>query len=151
MVEPARSIRSQSAPARTADNGANGKVMVFGQVVADDALGDAYVVPLCDILHDIKNVLDAQEARLPESSSEIDTILRTMNNTTIKIEGSSAATSPVVAASYTPSTYAASSKSGEDLVWFCSNCNEGPVACWQTICVNCSHEKCNACRVEETC
>ena len=68
MVEPARSIRSQSAPARTADDVANGKVMVFGQVVADDALGDAYVVPLCDILHDIKNVLDAQEARLPESS-----------------------------------------------------------------------------------
>ena len=86
-IEPARGIQSQSATAKTTDDGTSRNVTVFGQVVADDALGDAYMVPLCDILEDVKHVLDAQEARLPESSSEINTILRIMNDTTIAGSG----------------------------------------------------------------
>ncbi|CAN9270455.1 unnamed protein product [Alternaria alternata] len=55
-------------------------VTVFGQVVADDSLGDVYMVPLCDILEDVKQLFNAREARLPESNSEVDSILRRGNN-----------------------------------------------------------------------
>lgn len=48
---------------------------MFGQVVADDTLGDVYVVPLADILDDILEELAATEVRLPESSSEIEALL----------------------------------------------------------------------------
>jgi len=37
-----------------------------------------------------------------------------------------------------------------DLVWFCSECYDGPISYWQAICVQCSHQKCGSCRVEET-
>ena len=188
--------------AKDTDDGASRKVTVFGQVVADDALGDAYVVPLCDILDDVKHVFDAQEARLPKSSLEINTILRMMKNTTIASPGTTAneltstgllekevepkpeapdkmscaqcgsedhtkemcgmgdvhsaggsapAVPPVVTASYTPSTYAASTKYSGDVVWFCSNCYDGPISGWQDVCVACLHVKCGSCRVEETC
>lgn len=201
MIEPARSIWPQNATARTTDDEANEKVTVFGQVVADDALGDAYVVPLCDILDDVKHVLDAQEARLPASTSEINTILRMLNNTTIaslgttandltptgllenkaepkpeapnntyctqcgsedhineicgiadihNSEGSAPAIPPAVTASYTPSTYAVSTKNSKEMVWFCSNCGDGPIRDWQTFCAICGHEQCSSCRVEDT-
>jgi len=41
------------------------------------------MVPLCDILQDVKQVLDAREVRLPQSTSEIDNLLRSMNSITI--------------------------------------------------------------------
>jgi len=56
---------------------------VFGQVVADDVLGDVYMVPLCDIFEDVKQALDAREVRLPQSTAEIDHLLRFMNSITI--------------------------------------------------------------------
>ena len=200
MIEPARSNSPQSATSEPTDNGSNRNVTVFGQVVADDALGDTYVVPLCDILDDVKLVLDAQGARLPESSSEIDTILRMMNNTTIASSGTTAndltstgllemeaepkseapdkiycthcgsedhieeacgiadvhsaggsapAAPPAMTASYTPSSYAASTRYSKTRVWFCSNCYDGPIGDWQSVCVNCMHQKCCACRFEE--
>jgi len=37
------------------------------------------------------------------------------------------------------------------LVWFCSECYDGPIGYWQSQCTACSHQKCNSCRVEETC
>jgi hypothetical protein len=51
-------------------------VTVFGQVVADDSLGDVYMVPLCDILEDVKQLFNAREARLPESDLAVHNILR---------------------------------------------------------------------------
>ena len=83
MTEPASSVRHQSAAANDLDDQPSRNITVFGHVVADDSLGDVYMVPLCDILDDIKHVLGAQGARLPESNSEISTILRRMNDTAI--------------------------------------------------------------------
>jgi hypothetical protein len=40
----------------------------YGQVVCDDIFGDVYVVPLVDILDDIKEVLNASKVSLPPSS-----------------------------------------------------------------------------------
>ena len=37
-----------------------------------------------------------------------------------------------------------------DVVWFCSDCYDGPISGWQVVCVNCSHQRCSACREEET-
>ena len=34
-------------------------------------------------------------------------------------------------------------------MWFCSNCGEGPISSWQSVCVHCSHQKCGSCSVEE--
>ncbi|KAF2823930.1 hypothetical protein CC86DRAFT_408947 [Ophiobolus disseminans] len=50
-------------------------VRVFGHVAADDAFGDVYMVPLVDILEDIKKELSARDVRLPESTSEIEMML----------------------------------------------------------------------------
>lgn len=36
-----------------------------------------------------------------------------------------------------------------NVVWYCDNCNEGPVGGWQNVCLNCSHTRCVNC-VEET-
>ena len=171
-------------------------------MVADDVLGHVYVVPLCDILDDVKHVLDAQRARLPRSSLEIHRILRKMNNTTIAspsttaneltstgllekeaepepeapkktcctqcgsedhtkemcgIEdvhsagGSAPAAPPVVTTAYTPSTDVAGFRVSGDLVWYCSDCGDGPIAIWENSCVACNHQKCYACREEQTC
>ena len=157
------------------------------------------MVPLCDILDDVKHVLDAQEARLPESTSEISTILRMMNNTTTASSGTTAneltstgllekeaepkpevpdetcctqcgsedhtkemceladvhnsggsalTVPPVVTASHTPSTYAASTRSGGECVWWCSACGDGPISGWQLVCVMCSHQQCGSCSFE---
>lgn len=38
-----------------------------------------------------------------------------------------------------------------ELVWYCSGCNDGPIAWWQSVCVVCSHQRCGQCNVEETC
>jgi len=83
MTEPASSAPPQSPIADRTNEQMDRKITVFGQVVADDSLGDVYVVPLCDILNDVNHVLDARLARLPNSNSEINTILHMMNNTTI--------------------------------------------------------------------
>jgi hypothetical protein len=56
---------------------------VFGQVVADDALGDIYMVPLSDILDDVRDVLAARDARLPESNIEIENIRHRPYDTTV--------------------------------------------------------------------
>ena len=36
-----------------------------------------------------------------------------------------------------------------ETVWFCSECNDGPISCWVNVCVVCSHQICGYCRVEE--
>jgi len=36
-----------------------------------------------------------------------------------------------------------------DVVWFCSECGDGPIASWQNACVSCNHQKCCACRDEK--
>jgi hypothetical protein len=41
------------------------------------------MVPLCDILNDIKDAVGARGARLPESNTEVDEILRRVKDTTI--------------------------------------------------------------------
>ncbi|KAF2854456.1 hypothetical protein T440DRAFT_552296 [Plenodomus tracheiphilus IPT5] len=59
-----------------ADHVGTNHVRVYGHVVADDALGDVYMIPLVDTLKDIaQEIGNAREARLPESASEIETVL----------------------------------------------------------------------------
>jgi hypothetical protein len=81
--KPANSSRSQSATASDPDDQANRIITVYGQTIADDSLGDVYMVPLCDILNDIKDAVGARGARLPESNTEVDEILRRVKDTTI--------------------------------------------------------------------
>jgi len=83
-------MRSPSVSETSSHERTGSKITVLGQVVADDALGDVYMVPLCDILDDVKHVLDAQAARLPENNSEINTILRMMHDTGIAISDTAA-------------------------------------------------------------
>jgi hypothetical protein len=48
---------------------------IHGQIVADDAFGDVYMVPVVDILEDIRQELNAREVRLPESNFELQELL----------------------------------------------------------------------------
>lgn len=60
-------------------------VRVCGHVVADDALGDVYMIPLVDTLSDIAHELaNAREARLPKSTAEIEAALGRLNIRTPK-------------------------------------------------------------------
>jgi hypothetical protein len=47
---------------------------IFGHVVADDAFGNVYLVPLNDTLSDMKQELGVKEVRLPTSTLEIQDI-----------------------------------------------------------------------------
>ncbi|OAL50942.1 hypothetical protein IQ07DRAFT_406834 [Pyrenochaeta sp. DS3sAY3a] len=70
------------------------KVRVLGHVVADDALGDIYMVPLTDILSDIAKELGAREVRLPNTREEMSSLLLQSLGTTrdAEVEGFSGST-----------------------------------------------------------
>ncbi|KAF2791667.1 hypothetical protein K505DRAFT_63148 [Melanomma pulvis-pyrius CBS 109.77] len=36
-----------------------------------------------------------------------------------------------------------------EVVWFCSDCGDGPYGSWQNICQNCRHVKCGSCKEEK--
>jgi hypothetical protein len=175
-TEPVNSNRPASATASHSNESAGRTITVFGQVVADDTLGDVYVVPLSDILNDIKHVFEAQEARLPESSSEINAVLRMMSDTAIAnsknaanqitptrlVEDNAGALPGPSARIYCtqcgsehhterdcPLLVTSSKTPSRSLVWFCHFCNEGPISAWQNICTECNHEKCSWCRHEQ--
>jgi RNase P subunit RPR2 len=167
--------RPASTTASPSNESTGRTITVFGQVVADDTLGDVYVVPLSDILDDIKHVFEAQGARLPESSSEIRAVLRMMSDTAIASSENAAnqTTSTRVVeenAEALPDPSAriyctrcgsiyhtemncgpvATTSTSSSAVWFCHSCGEGPIGVWQDICTECSHVICPGCIVEET-
>jgi hypothetical protein len=37
----------------------------------------------------------------------------------------------------------------ENIVWFCSQCGDGPYGFWQKVCQYCSHVICGSCEKEE--
>jgi hypothetical protein len=47
------------------------EMRLVGQAIADDAWGNVYVVPMVDVMDDIKFVLKAEEVRLPRDGSEV--------------------------------------------------------------------------------
>lgn len=65
------------------------KVRVLGYVVADDVLGDIYMVPLTDILSDVAKELGAREVRLPNTREETSSLLLQSLGTTrdAEVEG----------------------------------------------------------------
>ncbi|KAI4941416.1 hypothetical protein J4E86_010448 [Alternaria arbusti] len=50
-------------------------ISAYGQVVADDIFGDVYMIPLSDIIDDIKVLTRAAAIRLPESLMELEHML----------------------------------------------------------------------------
>ena len=46
--------------------------MAYGQVVADDIFGDVYMIPLSDIIDDIKVLTRAAAIRLPATLRELE-------------------------------------------------------------------------------
>jgi hypothetical protein len=38
---------------------------------------------------------------------------------------------------------------GENMIWYCSTCNDGPIGMWQVSCQACGHRKCSRCQVEK--
>ena len=158
------------------------------------------MVPLCDILEDVKQLFNAREARLPESNSEVDSILRRGNNSPGAMRDDIAAAGlleneagatlghsdtafcsrcgsdkhtreicgvddpannrgeelkavmvPVEVASHDPNEkWRGSGKVKGTVVWYCSNCGDGPLGPWQNVCTNCSHDRCVSCATEYT-
>jgi hypothetical protein len=138
-------------------------VCVHGMLVADDSYGDAYMIPLADILNDIKQGLDVSSVSLPQDTQEIVRLLRLKSFLPY-----SHAPDPVMktiespgAISYLNNTLAKLAKvrtrspsfsqddtTGSDkYVWYCSDCTRGPRGSWSPRCI-CGHARCARCRVE---
>jgi hypothetical protein len=63
-------------PDDTGNNIATRVVYVHGILVADDGYGDAYMIPLADILGDIQNVLGVSSVSLPHDTNEVVRLLQ---------------------------------------------------------------------------
>jgi hypothetical protein len=63
-----------SYPCLPADENTARTICVHGMFVADDELGDIYMVPLADILDDARDVLQISSVRLPNNIHEIRTL-----------------------------------------------------------------------------
>ncbi|KAH5288114.1 hypothetical protein HBI24_004480 [Parastagonospora nodorum] len=37
-----------------------------------------------------------------------------------------------------------------NIVWYCSECGDGPYGIWQNVCDACNHKRCGSCQCEET-
>jgi hypothetical protein len=44
--------------------------------------------------------------------------------------------------------YTSAPTDGGAVVWYCSNCGDGPKGSWQNCCAVCSHVRCGGCTVE---
>lgn len=147
---------------------------VFGQVVADDPFGDVYIVPLAETLEDIKEVLAVGDIRLPESTSEIDSIF---HNATERVNDEELKSMSLPQPTSTPSnkptvetaaikttsqaTYASRSiRTGQSYVdfanskhdyWYtCCNCGGFNSARYSVGCVEChNHVRCSNCTIGE--
>jgi hypothetical protein len=59
---------------RSSEQAASDLIKVFGHVVADDVFGDVYMIPLHDIINDIKTTMNATVVRLPKTIREVGNI-----------------------------------------------------------------------------
>lgn len=123
----------ESASRYTTGDHVEQKAIVLGHVVADDVLGDIYMIPLTDILSDIAKELRAREVRLPKTAAEIDSLLQHSEVSRLAEEMTSAMRSmelsinkPEREAAQNPRTHAVRSgiKEGPHKIrrWICCKC-----------------------------
>ncbi|CAO2649557.1 Nn.00g069420.m01.CDS01 [Neocucurbitaria sp. VM-36] len=133
-------------------------MLAFGQVIADDTLGDVYVVPLADILADIQEVLAARKARLPENRSEIKTLLnRSYESKNVESGGpNNAIPSTQESETYTdgqalsPShtTHQITTYSRNNYQWVCCRCHGHNSVFLDIGCaLCCNHWRCGTCKI----
>jgi hypothetical protein len=154
-------------PDDTGNNIATRIVCVHGVLVADDGYGDIYMIPLADVLKDIEKGLGVSTVSLPHDTKEIEALLQLKNFSLHKNEHPPVL--PITAASRTTSSLnmtltesasvrAQSPSASQDMstkwfneiVWYCSNCGNGPTGLWNPACPSCGHAYCSACEVERT-
>ena len=137
---------------------------IHGILVADDGYGDIYMIPLADIMDDIKHELDVSSVSLPPDTREIRRLLQLESfllhdndpspelSTTAALDATSSLnTSPAESASVRTQNPSSDSATAlpRDAVWYCSNCGDGPMGPWGEACDNCGHTYCSACTVEK--
>ena len=139
-------------------------VCVHGVLVADDGYGDVYMIPLADVLDDIKKVLGVSMVSLPHDTKEIAALLQLEKFSLHKDE--SPPVLPTTAASRTTSSlnmtltesasvraHAQSPSASQDTstkwVWYCDECGGGPMDMKNPYCTHCTHEYCSQCALRK--
>ena len=125
---------------------------VFGHLIAEDPLGDVYMVPMTDILKDIEFELYALRVEVPTTHEDVDHYFNQLAKpdpaglvtTASSKQPSSESTADTAVAPPISST-----SKGPYLRWTCSECLADcsfdlNVACW-----NCQHWRCSTCGVYE--
>ncbi|KAH5181816.1 hypothetical protein HBH76_157280 [Parastagonospora nodorum] len=131
---------------------------VYGTLVATDALGNLWMVPMTDILNDVKDEFKATEVGLVNRVEETGIDhgrppwhVRTDQSIAAAHSAHSVATQSVYPDNGTAvSGRCYDAKPGIDLqtVWYCSECQDGPYSLWQNVCQSCSHARCSFCEEE---
>lgn len=142
-----------SEPHDSGNHVASRVARIHGILVADDGYGDIYMIPLADILDDIKQGLDVSSVSLPHDTNEILQLLqleRFSLDTSVSGATSSSNTTNFTAS---VSVRAQGSSSNDALVasshsvWYCSQCGDGPIGSWNPGCNSCGHMCCEACTI----
>jgi hypothetical protein len=147
-------------------------VWIHGMLVADDGYGDAYMIPLAEILHDIKKGLGVSSISLPLDTNEIRRLVQLESfslhdnappslstntaasgatsslNMTLTQSATVHAQSPASVHAQNASTSLDTTKWSQGSAWYCSNCGDGPMGSWEPVCFSCGHVYCSACTVE---
>jgi len=89
-------------------------------LIATDAFGCLWMVPMMDIMKDIQEEFGAVEGHQHHTTKEL-------------------------ASAY----YGIKSKKSSNRVWFCSECGNGLFGDWNIVCIGCGHPRCSRCPVEE--
>lgn len=131
-------------------------------LVADDGYWDAYMIPLAEILHDIKKGLGVSSVSLPHDTNEIRRLVQLESfslhdNAPPSVSTDTPASGAISTLNMTltetasvraqsPSFPQGTSAVSDKVVWYCSNCGDGPIGSWNPSCT-CGHEYCDKCEV----
>ncbi|KAH8725961.1 hypothetical protein GQ44DRAFT_706195 [Phaeosphaeriaceae sp. PMI808] len=152
---------------------------VYGALVAADPFGSLWMVPMPDILQDIREHFNAVEVTLTDSDGNKERCddsvtetgyMETLNGKRVRFTldddtnhqednittsdsnfvGTSIKAQSIQKATPLGAYNAASiTKRGRTILWFCSNCGDGPSCSWQGQCPMCAHVRCTSCVAEE--
>lgn len=133
-------------------------VQVQGMAVADDEFGDVYMIPLVDIVNDIKNALGMASVRLPHDAQEPSRLFDLQaiegHAEPANIPGQSRSPPPIVEANKdaavsapsTPEQISPQPHSYITWVWHCHKCGNGPTYGNKfLVCSTCGHSYCGSC------
>jgi ABC-type ATPase with predicted acetyltransferase domain len=134
-------------------------VCVHGVIVADDCYGDVYMIPLANILDDMKQVLNASSVSLPQDSAAIARLIQwqsfrlphsaeaagqqQVHAAEDQSRASTAFTKAAEVRTSSTSQFQPATDQNKETVWVCCQCGDAGMSTWQTNCHTCGHSRCS--------